>query len=140
MAWEKNDITTYLADSKSLVLATVSQDATPQVRSIGGYGVDGYDIYFATAKNSDKVAQISANPNVTLLFQHEGQQAPKNVTVYGTAEALQGEDYEKAAEIIKKRRPQLQITSDKNIYHIKANKVKILDFASENKIQVIEIA
>lgn len=139
MAWEKNDITTYLTESKSLVLATVSQDVTPQLRSIGGYGVEDYDIYFATAKDSDKVAQISENPNVTLLFQHEDQQAPKNVTVYGTARKLQGEEYDKAAEIIRKRRPQAQINSDRNIYHVKTSKIKILDFTSDNKVQVIAV-
>lgn len=139
MAENKEDIIDYLYNSKSLALATVAEDNTPQLRSIGGYGVEGYNIYFATSKDSDKVIQIANNSNVVLLFQHEGQQAPKNVTLYGKAEALEGEEYQRAVEIIKKRRPQLPLSKDKVVYHIIPEKIKTLDFAVSPPTQVIEL-
>lgn len=139
MAWEKKDIIDYIYNSKSLVLATVAEDNTPQLRSIGGYGVEEYNIYFATAKDSDKVAQIAGNPNVVLLFRQEGQQVPKNVSIYGKAEALEGEAYENAIEIIKKRRPQLPLNEDKVVYHIKPEKIKVLDFTATLPVQVVEL-
>jgi pyridoxine/pyridoxamine 5'-phosphate oxidase len=140
MAISKNDIEDYLKETKSVVLATVDKEGAPQVRHLGAYGVDGADVYLNTAADSEKVAQIKANPKVALLFHKEGQQIPnlKNITVYGEASILSGEEFDKAVDIIKKRRPQAQISRDVNvIIHVIPEKVKVLDFASEDKLITI---
>lgn len=134
------EIEDYLKESKSLVLGTVDKDGAPQVRHLGGYGVDGVQVYFSTSKETAKVAQIAANPKVAAIFHHEGQTAPnfKNITLYGKAQLLTGDEYQKGIEIIKARRPQAKISPEtSNIYRIETEKVKILDFAN-GPVQVLE--
>ena len=128
----------YLINNKSLVLATVTGDITPNLRHIGGYNLDGKDIVFQTTRGTDKTADIEKNAKVAAVFQHEGQTTPKNITVYGRAEALEGADADKAVELIKARRPQLNYNPKINIiYKIKVETVKNLDFTAENKQQII---
>ncbi len=142
MAQEKNEIQTYLEESKSLVLGTADEGGNPQLRFIGGYGVEDLNIYFSTGKGSDKVGQIASNENVVLLFQHEGQILPKlkNITIYGKAELLKEKAFEQGTDIIKKRKPQAQISREtSNIYRINTRKVKILNLSSNSQIQTFDI-
>lgn len=48
----------YLYDNKSLVLSTVDNKGNPQLRSIGGYTIDGKDILFQTGVNTNKTREI----------------------------------------------------------------------------------
>ncbi|MCD7981421.1 MAG: pyridoxamine 5'-phosphate oxidase family protein [Clostridiales bacterium] len=138
MAWNREEIINYIKDSRSLVLATVDENGFAQLRSIGGYGADGLQVYFGTAKTSGKVKQIEQNPHVALLFQHEGQQVPKNVTLYGTAAVLGEEEFESGAAVIRERRPQIAFQKEEsNLYRVDVEKVKILDFGSETKIKEV---
>lgn len=130
----------YLYDNKSLVLSTVDDKGNPQLRSIGGYTIDGKDILFQTGVNTNKTREIEGNNNVTLLFQHEGQSVPKNITIYGKAYKLDEENAAEAAVLIKERRPQLNYNPQQNvIYRIKTETVKVLDFAQEEKQIVFEV-
>lgn len=129
----------YLTENKSLVLATVDKENLPQIRHLGGYNIDGKDIVFLTTDGTGKTKDIAKNPRVAVLFQHEGQQAPKNITVYGTAERLEGQAAVDAAGLIKARRPQLQYNPPVSvIYRVKAETIKVLDFASEEKQLLIK--
>ena len=131
----------YLFNNKSLVLATVTGDETPNLRHIGGYNLDGKDIVFQTTRGTDKTLDIEKNEKVAAVFQHEGQTAPRNITVYGSAKALDGIEADKAVELIKARRPQLNYNPEINvIYKIKVDKIKNLDFSSETKQQVLSAA
>lgn len=133
-----NEIKDYIYENKSLVLSTVDEVGNPQLRHIGGYSIDGKDIVFQTAKNTDKTKDIAHNNNVALLFQHEGQQAPKNVTIYGRAVALDEEDAKKAASLIKERRPQLNYDPQVNvIFKVETESVKVLDFQADPKQVVL---
>ncbi len=128
----------YLYENKSLVLATVTRDDTPNLRHIGGYNLDGKDVVFLTSKGTGKTQEIQSNSAVAAVFQHEGQQSLKNITVYGKAEALEGADAEKAVELIKERRPQLNYNPEINvIYKINVDTIKSLDFAAEQKQQTV---
>lgn len=130
----------YLKESKSLVLATVDEDNNPQIRHLGGYNIDGKDIVFLTTNGTGKTKDIEKNPNVSVLFQHEGQQAPKNITVYGRAERLEGQAASDAAGLIKVRRPQLSYNPPLSvIYRVKSEKIKVLDFAREEKQQTLNV-
>ena len=138
MAWSKEQIETYIKDTKSLVLATVNENGEPELRSIGGYGIRDLTIYFSTAKASAKTAQIKNNPRVALLFLQEGLAVPKNITVYGTAGTVEDHAAEEGIAVIRERRPKI-LYDDKTqvIYRINVEKIKILDFESEKKIQVL---
>lgn len=137
---QRKEIEDYLKTSKSLVLGTVDKDGNPQIRHLGGYGVDGIQVYISTSKESDKVKQIAQNPNVAAIFHHEGQTPPnlKNITLYGKAKLLTGDEFIKAIDIIKARRPQANVNPEtNNIYRIETEEVKILDFA-QGPVQVLQ--
>lgn len=131
---ELKAIKDYIYENKSLVLATVDEAGKPQIRHIGGYTIDGKDILFSTGKDTDKTREIANNNNVALLFQHEGQQELKNVTLYGKARKLDEEETKKAVDLIKIRRPQLRYTPEANIiYRVESESVKVLDFSNEER-------
>lgn len=133
-----NEIKDYIYNNKSLVLSTVDEVGNPQLRHIGGYNLDGKDIVFQTGINTDKTKEIANNNNVALLFQHEGQTSPKNVTIYGRATKLDKEEAKQAANLIKERRPQLNYDPQINvIFKVETDSIKILDFAAEQKQVVV---
>lgn len=135
---ELKEIKKYIYDNKSLVLSTVDEAGNPQLRHIGGYTIDGKDIIFQTGANTSKTKEIEGNNNVALLFQHEGQTAPKNITVYGRAHKLDDSEAAKAATLIKERRPQLNYDPQVNvIFKVETESVKILDFTAEEKQVVV---
>ena len=139
MANSLKEIEEYLISNKSFVLATVCPAGRPHIRHIGGYRVDGKDIYFNTTRGSAKTEDIAAQPRVALLFQHEGQESLKNITLYGDARPLEGEEVEKALEIIRKRRPQVAYDPEHSvIYKVDTDRIKILDFSAEEKQVVLE--
>ena len=127
----------YIYDNKSLVLSTVDEVGNPKLRHIGGYTIDGKDILFQTGAGTDKTKEIAGNNNVALLFQHEGQQAPKNVTIYGRAKKLDKDEAEKASKLIKERRPQINYDPQVNvIFRVETDSVKVLDFTAEEKQKI----
>lgn len=138
---EFNTIRQYLYDNKSLVLATVDPAGDPQLRHIGAYNIVGKDIVFLTSADTEKTKQIAANNSVALLFQHEGQQSPKNITIYGHAKVLDPAAAEAASELIRQRRPQIKYDPDVNvIYKVETDTVKVLDFSAEVKQKVYTAA
>ena len=140
MAWNKEKAIEYAKEAKAAVFATVNtEDNTPQLRYVGGYGMDGSTFYLNTGKDSAKVKQIKSDGNVAILFQHEGQESLKNVTFYGKATILQEKEAEKGREIIKARRPQAVFDDTKVIIRVDVEKIKILDFADTPKIQELSI-
>lgn len=143
---DKNkEISKYLGSSKTAVLATIDSDNIPNIRTIGGFGVEGITVYFATTKGSSKVEQIKNNNKVSLLFEHENQVIPNfvNVEIKGIAEEVKDKDkFEEGFKYISKRRPQLKITEETHsIYKVVPKEIKVLDFSkekAEDKIQKIE--
>lgn len=139
------EIGEYIESSKAAILATVDSNNSPNLRAIGGFGINDAAIYFATAKDTNKVEHIKGNNNISIIFQHENQVIPNfiNVEVKGVAEELESkEQFEEGFKFIAKRRPQLKVTEKThNIYKIIPSEIKILDFTKENpdeKIQIIK--
>lgn len=135
MAINNKEIQDYLNNSKSLVLATVNNAGEPDIRTLGGYGISEFEIYFATAKESNKVKQLDVNNEVAVLFQHENQVIPDflNITLYGKAVPVKGEDFAAGKAVIAKRRPQNAAAEQThNIYRIKPERIKVLDFKASN--------
>lgn len=143
MALNEKNLKEYIQNSKTIVLATVDENDNPNLRTLGGYNFKNYTLYFGTSNKSNKVNQIEKNNNVSVLIQHENQTIPNfvNVTIYGKAQKVQGDEYLEAADIIRKRRPNLTFQeNEKSIFKVEANKIKILDFSEEpeNQIKIIE--
>ena len=139
MAWNIEKAIEYAKEAKAAVFATVAEDGSPQVRYVGGYGIDGNAFYVNTGKESAKVKQILAKTDVTLIFQHEAQASLKNVTFYGKASLVSSDDVEKAKEIIKVRCPQAAFDESKVIIRVDISRIKVLDFGEEVKIQEFKL-
>lgn len=140
MAWNVEKAIEYAKEAKAAVFATVSEEnGNPQVRYVGGYGIDGKSFYLNTGKDSAKVKQLLAKPDVTIIFQHEAQDSLKNVTFYGKASLVSAEELEKAKEIIKVRRPQAAFDETKVIVRVDIKSIKVLDFGEEVKVQEFEL-
>ncbi len=138
MALSQKEIYQYLSENKSVVLATTGKDGQPDLRSLGGYNFDGLNFYFGTTANSKKVEQIKDNSKVSILIQQEGQVIPdfKNITIYGEAKLLSGDDYIIGRQKIQERRPNADFQEGiKHIYKIIPSKIKILDFTAKPEEQ-----
>lgn len=145
MAATEERIKEYLRMNQTIILATIDGDGFPDVRTLGGYGLSGYIIYFSTLNTSNKVRQIAGNNEVTIFIQHENQFISKffNVTIYGEAILIENEaEYEKGKSLILTRKPSLKMNRNThNIYKVIPKKIKALDFSEQNlneKISIIE--
>lgn len=138
MAWTKESAFEYAKEAKSAVFASLcTKNASPSIRSVGGYGISDGAFYLNTTKDSAKVRQIQKRSDVTVLFQQEGQAVPKNVTFFGKATVVSGDETGKAQGIIRERRPQAAFDDTKVIVKVQIEKIKILDFSEEQKVQEI---
>lgn len=140
MSWNVEKAIEYAKEAKAAVFATVAvENGNPQVRYVGGYGIDENSFYLNTGKESEKVRQLLAKPDVAIIFQHEAQDSLKNVTFYGKASIVSADGLEKAKEIIKVRRPQAAFDETKVIVRVDIKSIKVLDFGEEVKVQEFEL-
>jgi MFS family permease len=139
MALEQQQIPRYLNDSRFIVLSTVGPEGAPAARTLASFAADGLTVYFSTGKASDKVGQIGANPNVSVLFQHEQQELPTfaNVEVRGVAEVLaEGEERAKAIRLISLRNPRFRERAERGelggnaLVRVVPRKVKVVDLSN----------
>ncbi|WP_310603101.1 pyridoxamine 5'-phosphate oxidase family protein [Anaerosporobacter sp.] len=142
MSIDNQEISKYITESQSIVLTTVDEEGNPDIRAIGGFQFEDNALYFGTGKDTNKVKQLEHNPNVTILVQHEGQKMPnfKNVTIYGKAYPVKEDEFQGAVDIIKKRRPQLNLDGSKqHVYKVIAEKLKIVDFSAPIKERIVTV-
>ena len=151
MSIDKSLISQYLNGTKFIVLATVNDDQTPVLRSLGSFVADGLTTYFSTNKNSAKVNHIKSNPKVSILFQHENQELPSfvNVSISGKANELtESEELAKAIQLIGTRNPKFRERAEKGelsdnvFFRVEPQEVKVLDFgkgAGSEAVQVIAV-
>ncbi|MDA8234441.1 MAG: pyridoxamine 5'-phosphate oxidase family protein [Clostridia bacterium] len=133
-----NKAAEYIGQSKFVVLATTDGSGVPVVRTLASFANDNLNVYFSTGRNTAKVEQIAANPKVSLLFQHEGQELAgfQNVTLTGQAEPLQsGDELSKAIQLLSDRNPRFKERvakgglGDTLIFRVEPKSVKYLDFS-----------
>ncbi|AGK98914.1 pyridoxamine 5'-phosphate oxidase family protein [Clostridium pasteurianum] len=137
-----NQATKYIEQSKLAWLITVGEDKRPYVRPMGAFFNDGLDLYFLTAKKTDKVKQINTNPTVTFYFENPEQSYDtfKSVAVSGEAvEVLEESEFKKAVEGIGIRYPAIKGNvengniKDSSIYKINTNFIKTADYTKSPK-------
>lgn len=138
----------YVEQSKIGLLLTVDENKVPFVRSIGAFSTDGANVYFLTAKATEKVKHIKENPVVTIHFQNEGQpiQTFRSVAITGEAsEVTDSGEFEKAVEDISVRYPLIKdrVASgdirDSSIYVIKAKFIKSADYTETPREVIINL-
>jgi nitroimidazol reductase NimA-like FMN-containing flavoprotein (pyridoxamine 5'-phosphate oxidase superfamily) len=91
---EKNElepVTTYISKCPVCTIATVSTDGDPSA-AIVFFSNIGADIYFNTAKDSQKIRNIMANPRVAIAMQETS--APK------TDQGIKGIQYSGRAKVL----------------------------------------
>jgi uncharacterized pyridoxamine 5'-phosphate oxidase family protein len=143
MAASEEKIKEYLKMNQTIILATTDMDGVPDIRTLGGYGLLDYVIYFTTLKTSNKVKQIESKKEVAVFLQHENQFISKffNVTIYGEAILLEDEsEYNNSKILILARKPSLKIRKEThNIYKVIPHKLKVLDYSEQNLKERISI-
>jgi general stress protein 26/predicted MFS family arabinose efflux permease len=138
MALERQQVPQYLNDTRFIILSTVGPANSPATRALGSFAADGLTVYFSTGRTSDKVGQIAANPNVSILFQHERQEVASfaNVEIRGVAEVLACEEERaKAIRLISLRNPRFKERAEKGelggnaLLRVTPKQVKVVDFS-----------
>ncbi len=128
----------YIGKTKLAVLATAGANGIPYVRTLASFANDGLKVYFSTNKRSAKVEQIQSNPQVTLLFQHEGQEIItfKNVSITGIAEKVCcGNELDSAVKLLGDKNLKFKERAEKNdledtlIFKVEPKLLKYLDFS-----------
>ncbi|MEI8102545.1 MAG: pyridoxamine 5'-phosphate oxidase family protein [Chlorobium sp.] len=133
----KNEIQSYIVDSKYALLTYVRSDLSPISRTIGSYAPDGENLFFSTGKESAKVDEIEKNKRVSFFFEHDNQ-APeswKSLLLIGDAEPITvgSTDYEKAIERLGAKSPRFRERIAKGdldsaiIYKVKTSELEYLD-------------
>ena len=146
----RQEIVDYIDQTLWAELATVREDGTPVIRTMGAFalGNGGASIYFATLPGADKTRHISSNSRVSFFFQHEGQELQKfrNAELLGNAEKVTGEaEVRQVAAQISARSPFVKETIDKygiatfDYYEVKGTEVKFLDYSKGIGPQAIEV-
>jgi general stress protein 26 len=134
----KGEVIDYISKTRFAILATVKSDKLPELRTIGSFAPDGFDVYFSTGKDTAKVKQIELNNLISFFFQHEGQELStfKNVALIGKAERLEkGGEFDKAIELLGNRNPRFKERVEKGglektaIFKVTPKEVKYLDFS-----------
>lgn len=131
-------IKNYLNETRYITLATVNEQQQPVQRTLGAFAVEGSTTYFSTGVGAGKVAQIAANPKVSILFQHEAQELPQfvNVAISGTAHQLTDEvEVKKAIQLISDRVPKFRERAELGnlkeslFYRVDPSEATIIDFS-----------
>lgn len=146
----KKEVENYINSTKYVVLGTVKGNI-PTLRTLGSFANDGLIIYFSTNKNTEKVKHIEKNPQVSLLFQHEGQEISsfKNVSIIGRAtQVSEKNEKNKAIALIGSRSPKFKERAAKGelkenvFFRVSPIEVKHLDFSKgvgTDSVQVVPI-
>ena len=76
----RDEVIVYIQEVKFGYLATVGADSAPRVRPIGIYTVYGDDFYWFTLRNTRKVAEIEANPQVEVVWSKLEEQSQVRIS------------------------------------------------------------
>ena len=138
-----------IAATKPLIVNTIGLDGYPNTRIFYSQANDGYTIYFSSGANAAKVSEIAANSKVSAYYENTAQEITtwKNVVVYGDASPLVKEDsdYEKALSLLSQKSPRFKkrvedgLLHEMVIYKITPRRVKVLDYASEPRVEQFEL-
>lgn len=138
----------YVEQSKVGLLITVDENKVPFVRPIGAFSNEGANIYFLTAKETEKVKHINSNPTVTFYFEDEGQpfDSFKNVAITGEAsEVTEDDELKRAIDAISIRYPIIKEKvangefEKSSIYVVKGKSIKLADYTQSPREQLINL-
>jgi general stress protein 26 len=144
----KQEISTYIQNTRWVQLATVREDGTPVVRSLGSFAPASAEVvYLATNQATEKNKHIAHSPRVSLFFQHEGQNLPafKNVSLLGEAKIANEAERRQAIPLLSAKSPNFRGRAEKNelgdtvIYRVVAKEIKYLDFGRGSGAAAVQV-
>ena len=127
----------YIKNTKFATLGYVSTEGVPALRAMGSFNVDGLNLYFSSSKTASKVSSIAANPTISFLFQHEGQELAtfKNITYVGKAKEIKSEtEYNDAVRILSEKSERFKERAEKGqlgetaLFKVVPESIKYLDY------------
>jgi uncharacterized pyridoxamine 5'-phosphate oxidase family protein len=145
MAVTTSKLKDYLNKNQTIILATVGIDGAPDIRTIGGFGINDFTVYISTAKDSNKVKQLEKENKVALFFQQDNEFISSyfNATIFGKAEVVNTEaEFDKGKALILNRKPHLNILKETHqIYKIIPESIKTVDIGEkkpEERVSVLK--
>jgi general stress protein 26 len=121
-------ITEYMGKCSFCTVATVSRDGQPDAATVY-INSSGTDIYFNTAKDSQKIQNISANPRIAIAMQTlpmpKTDQEITGIQFYGTARILSDEEIAQAPHAVAARHRTFNSLRPDNSVIVKATPLKI---------------
>lgn len=148
---DSKEIQNYLQETRYIVLATVNEQGAPAVRTLGSFVAEGLNVYFSTGTSTTKVEQISANPQVAVLFQQENQEIKSfvNVTISGNAKELIGDtERSKAISLLAGKSLRFKERAEKgqlegtSLFRIDPDEIKVVNLGKglgDKAIEIIKI-
>jgi PPOX class probable F420-dependent enzyme len=92
-----------LDEHRVLTIATQRSDGWPQATMVG-YVRDGLTLYFASATDSQKVANIARDPRVSIAIGHEDETRLRGLSMAASAEVVdQPAEIERVNELLRER-------------------------------------
>ena len=76
---------------------------------------------------------------MALIFQHGHQDGLKNVTLYGKARIVTGQERSEGEAVIHDRRPQAVFDETKAVIAVQVERIKVLDFSETPQVQLFDI-
>ena len=120
------------------VLAYVRADGTPIQRRFGSFVKHEQDIFFSTRRSAAKVKEIESHPQVSFLFEAEGQKLSewKSALVIGTAIPVTAEtELKVAVHALGERNPRFKERVSKEglentrIFALRAAELELIDYS-----------
>ena len=136
MSFNSEQIKKYLDKTQFIVLGTV-WDGKPELRTMSSFAMEEFTTVFSTHKATLKVCQILANPQVSILFQHENQKLRSfvNITISGIAKKVEDSSgQQRIISLIGERNPrylhrmQRGTLEGQVFFKVEPIEMKILDF------------
>jgi general stress protein 26 len=139
----------FISANKTLIINSIGLDGYPNTRIFFSHANEGFTVYFASGKRTAKAAEIERNPNLNAYYEDTAQDAAAwiNVTVYGKAEILaeESDEYKLAIRLISAKNPNFEkrieggILPEGFIYKVIPEKVKVLDFSKDVKVEIFSV-
>lgn len=121
-------VTTYISKCPVCTIATVSTDGEPSASTVYFSNI-GVDIYFNTARDSQKVRNIMANPRVAIAMQEtlapKTDREIKGIQYSGQAKILPGDETGEAPKGVMARHRAFNSVNPGNSVVVKVTPTKI---------------
>ncbi len=103
----KKEILDLLAENRFMTVATIRPDGWPQATIVGYANVD-LQLYFAVGDDSQKLANITREPRVSIALGHNGDERIRGLSMAAHAAVVREQDeIDRIIQIVRDRHPNM---------------------------------